>query len=58
MATIDGACLAQITEEDLINDLGVHSGIIRKKILNWLNVGIKEYSVYLRNNLTYKMETE
>ncbi|KRX02394.1 Sterile alpha motif/pointed domain [Pseudocohnilembus persalinus] len=47
--TIDGACLSYISDEDLQNDLGVKSNIIRKKLLNWFQVGIKQYSLYLKN---------
>jgi hypothetical protein len=36
----------------------VTSSIIRKKILNWLTVGIKEYSLYLRSAANGKMEAE
>ncbi|EGR33735.1 hypothetical protein IMG5_041730 [Ichthyophthirius multifiliis] len=48
--SVDGSCLTSLTESDLRDDLQVQTAIQRKKIKNWLNVGLKEYSSYLKKN--------
>ena len=46
-AGIDGSCIHLIDEEILKEELGVMSPIIRKKLLNWINYGLKGFDSYL-----------
>ncbi|KAL4468271.1 hypothetical protein ABPG72_015807 [Tetrahymena utriculariae] len=46
--TIDGSCLNTLTSDDLQNHLKIDNAIQRKKILNWISVGIQTYSQYLK----------
>ncbi|CAD8088860.1 unnamed protein product [Paramecium primaurelia] len=45
--SIDGSILEEITENDLEEELGINQKIIKKKLMNWITTGLKEYSIYL-----------
>ncbi|CAD8120565.1 unnamed protein product [Paramecium sonneborni] len=47
-SSIDGSVLEDLTEKDLEEELGVTQRILKKKLLNWVNNGFKEYSDYLK----------
>jgi len=49
-ASIDGSCLACLTEEDMRTELGIKSGITIKKLSTWIKVGIKEFDDYITSN--------
>lgn len=45
--SIDGSCINSLTEEDIRDELSVQSGIIIKKIMSWVNKGLKEYAAFV-----------
>ncbi|CAD8097383.1 unnamed protein product [Paramecium sonneborni] len=45
--SIDGSVLEEITDDDLEEELGVNQKIIKKKLMNWITTGLKEYNTYL-----------
>ncbi|CAK76878.1 unnamed protein product (macronuclear) [Paramecium tetraurelia] len=47
--SIDGSCLELIEENDLIDDLGINSKIVRKKLMHWLKNGLKEYTQHIKS---------
>ncbi|CAD8188199.1 unnamed protein product [Paramecium pentaurelia] len=46
--SIDGAVLEDLTEKDLDEELGITQRIIKRKLLNWVNHGLKEYNEYIK----------
>lgn len=51
--SIDGWLIFEIEEEDLVNDLKISKKLHRKKIMKGIEM-LKEYKMYVRNNLTKK----
>ncbi|CAD8205181.1 unnamed protein product [Paramecium pentaurelia] len=47
-SSIDGSVLEDLTEKDLEEELGVTQRILRRKLLNWVNHGLKEYCEYIK----------
>ena len=55
--SIDGWLIFEIEEDDLITDLKVERKLHRKKIMKGINM-LKEYKVYVRNNILFKDSNE
>ncbi|CAD8184752.1 unnamed protein product [Paramecium octaurelia] len=60
--SIDGAVLEDLTEKDLDEELGITQRIIKRKLLNWVNHGLKEYNEYIKQmkmpNLNIKKQQD
>jgi len=50
MASIDGSCLTEITNDDLENDLEIKSTILRKKLIAWFSSGLNQYETFILNS--------
>ncbi|KAM3131068.1 hypothetical protein pb186bvf_016880 [Paramecium bursaria] len=50
---VDGSCLQILVEKDLI-DMGIQSQLQRKKLLQWIQIGFKEYVKYLQTKPVYQ----
>ncbi|CAD8159809.1 unnamed protein product [Paramecium octaurelia] len=55
---VDGSCLEILTDQDLL-DIGITSALQRKKLLQWIQIGLKEFTNYCkshaRNDVVPKM---
>ncbi|CAD8157476.1 unnamed protein product [Paramecium pentaurelia] len=55
---VDGSCLEILTDQDLL-DIGITSALQRKKLLQWIQIGLKEFTNYCkshtRNEVTPQM---
>jgi hypothetical protein len=47
MASVDGSCLADLTNDDIKNELSIESKIITKKLIHWVTQGICQYDEFL-----------
>ncbi|KAM3129019.1 hypothetical protein pb186bvf_018863 [Paramecium bursaria] len=54
--SIDGSVLFDINQEDIENELQIGKGLTQKKLNNWLQVGLNEYSKYLATISTVKIQ--
>lgn len=49
-AGIDGSILEDLDVEDLENELSIKSNIAKKKIMNWVKHGLKDFSNFILAN--------
>ncbi|CAD8071645.1 unnamed protein product [Paramecium sonneborni] len=47
---VDGSCLEILTDQDLL-DIGVQSPLQRKKLLQWIQIGLKEFTNYCKTHI-------
>ncbi|CAD8045333.1 unnamed protein product [Paramecium primaurelia] len=54
---VDGSCLEILTDQDLL-DIGISSPLQRKKLLQWIQIGLKEFTNYCKSHIKNEVTSQ